>query len=383
MTTGPDLVAVFLRWIWWRAALHNGWWLVTGVYLVADAKMAPTPLLLVGVAQGAVSLTFEIPVGAFADTVSRKWSLVVSQVLMGTAMLCTGLVTHFPEVIATQMLWGLSWTFASGTDVAWITDELADPGRVAAVLIRSRRAQLTGAAVGMVALGALASLAHRGTAMVLAGVAMLLLAPYVAIRFREQRFVPVVTGRWTTSWSIFVNGFAVVRGNRMILLMLAMTFLVGAAGDAFARLYPRRLVDIGFPSGAAALRIVEPSVHQVRAAQRGYVAACVVGVVGFVGLAAARESLSGAVAALFIGGIALPMTRAIGTIWVNQRTGDAVRATVHSFLAQAEYTGEILCGSGFAMVALFAGLPLTLVTCAAVLAIVAALIHRFGTRWTE
>jgi hypothetical protein len=33
---GPDLVALLLRWIWWRAVLHNGWWLATSVYLVVD-----------------------------------------------------------------------------------------------------------------------------------------------------------------------------------------------------------------------------------------------------------------------------------------------------------------------------------------------------------
>jgi hypothetical protein len=37
---------------------------------------------------------------------------------MGTAMIATGLVTDFGPLVATQMLWGLWWTFASGADVA-------------------------------------------------------------------------------------------------------------------------------------------------------------------------------------------------------------------------------------------------------------------------
>jgi MFS family permease len=102
---GVRVVEVFLRWIWWRAVLHN-----------------------------------------IADTISRKWSLVVSHVLMGTAMMATGLVTDFGPLVATRMLWGLSWTFASGADVAWVTDELPEPGRISVVLMRSGRAQLTGAA---------------------------------------------------------------------------------------------------------------------------------------------------------------------------------------------------------------------------------------------
>jgi hypothetical protein len=64
---GPDLVAVFLRWIWWRAVLHNGWWLVTSVYLVVDADLSPSQLVLIGVAQGVIALVFEVPAGVVAD----------------------------------------------------------------------------------------------------------------------------------------------------------------------------------------------------------------------------------------------------------------------------------------------------------------------------
>jgi hypothetical protein len=42
-----------------------------------------------------VALVFEAPAGVVADTFSRRWSLVVSHVLMGTAMVATGLVTGF------------------------------------------------------------------------------------------------------------------------------------------------------------------------------------------------------------------------------------------------------------------------------------------------
>jgi MFS family permease len=394
LSGGPELVAVFLRWIWWRAVLHNGWWLVTSVYLVVDADLSPSQLVLIGVAQGVVALVFEVPAGVVADTISRKWSLVVSHVLMGTAMIATGLVTDFGLLVATQVLWGLSWTFASGADVAWITDELDEPARISAVLMRSGRAQLAGAAAGVVGVGALASLMQRSTAMVLAGGAMLLLGLYVVFRFREQRFVPAVTRRWSASWSILARGSILVRRSRAILVVLAATFLVNGAAEGFGRLHARRLVDIGLPSdpvvwfaalgvltllvGAAALRIVESQIEGVRTALRGYVIACAAGAVGLIGLAGAPEEVSGSAAVLLVAGIALPLTRTIGTIWVNRQTSGDVRATVHSFLAQAEYLGEILCGLAIAVVARFAGLSLVLVASAALFAIAIVLIQRLG-----
>ena len=395
MSGGPDVVTVFLRWIWWRAVLHNGWWLVTSVYLVVDADLSPSQLVLIGVAQGVIALTFEVPAGVVADTISRKSSLVVSHVLMGSAMIATGLVTDFRLLVATQMLWGLSWTFASGADVAWITDELDQPARISVVLMRSGRAQLTGAAAGLVGIGILGSLTQRSTAMVLAGAAMLLLGLYVVFRFREERFVPASTRRWSASWSIFVRGSALVRRSRAILLMFAATFLVNGAWVGFGRLQPRRLVDLGLPSdpvvwftalgvltllvGAAALRVVERQIEEAGTALRGYVIACVAGVVGAVGLAGAPEEVSGSAAVLVVAGIALPLTRTLATIWVNRQTSGDVRATVHSFLAQAEYAGEIACGLAIAVVAQLAGLSSALVTCAALFAITTVLVQRLGT----
>jgi predicted MFS family arabinose efflux permease len=392
---GPDLVAVFLRWIWWRAVLHNGWWLVTSVYLVVDAGLSPSQLVLIGVAQGIVALVFEVPAGVVADAISRKWSLVVSHMLMGTAMMATGLVTDFGPLVATQMLWGLSWTFASGADVAWITDELDEPARISVVLVRSGRAQLTGAAAGIVGVGALGSLMPRSTAMVIAGAAMLLLGLYVVVRFREERFVPARTRRWSASWSILLRGSVLVRRNRAILLMFAATFLVNGAWVAFGRLQPRRLVDLGLPSdpvvwftalgvltllvGAAALRIVESRIDAARTALHGYAIACAAGVVGAIGLAGAPEEVSGSAAVLLVAGIAMPLTRTLATIWVNRQTTGDVRATVHSFLAQAEYVGEIACGLALAVVARFAGLSPALVSCAALFAITMLLIQRLGT----
>jgi hypothetical protein len=75
---------------------------------------------------------------------------------------------------------------------------------------------------------------------------------------------------------------------------------------------------------------------------------------------------------------ALPLTRTIGTIWVNRQTGSHVRATVHSLLAQASALGEIACGLAVAAVARLADLPLALAACGALLLVAVLLVHRLG-----
>jgi MFS family permease len=378
-----------------RALLHRGWWLVTSVYLVVESGLSPAQLVSIGVAQGVVSLLFEVPAGVVADTIGRRTSLLVSHALMGTAMLVTGLVTDFWLIVVTQMVWGISWTFASGADVAWITDELDDPARISSVLVRAGRFELFGSAAGLVVVGGLGSFVGRGTAMVVAGGAMVALGAYVAVRFRELRFSPASERRWAASWEILRNGFRLVRGSRAILVMFAATFLVNGAADV-ARMFQLRLVELGFPPdpvvwftllgvltlvvGAVVLRLVEGRIDSVRGALLWYGLACLAGVLGLVTLAVAPEHLSGSAAVIMIVGIAAPMTRLIGMIWVNRETSGDVRATVHSFLAQAEYLGEIVCGFGIVAIAAFAGLPAAFLTAAALFAVTILVVARAHTK---
>lgn len=384
---------VLIRWTWMRAVLHNGWWLVTSVYLVVDAGLSPPELVLIGAVQGVFALVCEVPAGVFADTISRKWSLVISQVLMGTAMLSTGLVDSFPALLATQVLWGISWTFASGSDVAWITDELDNPTHITAVLARAARAQLTGAATGLLALGLLAWATRRDLTIVIAGVAMTSLALYVAVGFTEQNFVPIRTARWSASWRTFRRGLTLVRRSRAILLIFAATFLVNGASDAAGRLTQKQLLDLGLPTdpdpivwftglgvvglivGAIALRVVARRIDGDHA-RTDYALAAVAGVVSMLLLAFARDPVVGAIAVVLLAGIVNPLTRVIGTIWVNARTTADVRATTHSFLAQLEYLGEIVCGLTIAAIARLTTLPLALAACAVLFAATAVLMRQ-------
>jgi hypothetical protein len=385
---------VYARWIWCRALLHRGWWLVTSVYLVIDARLEASELVLIGVAQAVVALVFEVPAGVVADTLSRKWSLVVSHVLMGVAMLATAMVSDFLPLLATQMLWGLSWTFASGADVAWISDELDDPVSVPFVLIRAERAQLTGTVAGLVGIGGLAWLTGRATAMALAGAAMVLLGLYVVVGFREQRFVRAPGNRWPAAWSILARGARLVRGSRVLIAAFAATLLVNGVAGAFGRLYPLQLVSLAPDldpvvwitglgvlmclAGAAALRFAQPRIGGPHTAPQGYAVACAVAAAGVAGLALAPTAIWGSVAVLLAAG-AMPLTRSFATIWVNSQTIAAVRATVHSLLAQADYAGTIVCGLTIALIADLTSVLPALMVSAALLAIAIVAVKRWGT----
>lgn len=393
-----DVAGVFLRWKAMRALLHRGYWLVTSLYLVVDANLSPFELVFLGTAQGIIALLVEMPAGVVADTISRKWSLVIAQVLIGVSMVVTGLVTAFPALVATQMLWGVGWAFASGADVAWVTDELDRPDRIGRVLAAGARWELAGAVGGLLGLGLLALAAGRGQTMVLAGVAMVVLGLYVVLRFPERGFTPTRTRRWQHSATVFRSGLALARRDHQILLVLAATVLVNGADEAFGRLYPRQLVDLGLPdqfdpivwftglsvlafaAGMLALRIVEARIAGVGAARRIYATACFIGTLGLVVMAAAPDYITASAGVLVVGGVALTVTRAVGVIWVNHRTTSEVRATTQSMLAQAEYGGEIAFGFALGALAQLATIPVAFVGAAALFLCAGLMVAR-SRRW--
>ena len=82
-------------------------------------------------------------------------------------------------------------------------------------------------------------------------------------------------------------------------------------------------------------------------ARRVYALTCFIGMLGLIVLAVAPDALIGGAGVLLVSGIAFNVTRTVSVIWVNRRTTSDVRATVHSFLDQAECIGEI--SGGFAL----------------------------------
>jgi hypothetical protein len=225
----------------------------------------------------------------------------------------------------------------------------------------------------MIGLGLLAWLTSRSDAMIVGGVGTVLLGLYVAMRFTEHGFTPVRSQHWRRSVALFRRGVTLARGDREILLVFAATILVNGVDEAFGRLHPKKLIDLGIPGrvpfggdeiiwftalgiatyavGALALRIVEARIEGVGAARRIYALACFIGTFGLALLAYAPDGVTGSAGILIVGGIAMTVTRAVGVIWVNRRATSEVRATMQSFLGQAEYFGEIVFGVTFGVLA--------------------------------
>ena len=105
-----------------------------------------------------------------------------------------------------------------------------------------------------------------------------------------------------------------------------------------------------------------------------YTLACFIGVLGLLVLAEAPDALIGGTGVLLASGIAFNVTRTVSVIWVNERTSSSVRATVRSFLDQAEAIGEICGGFTLAVIAGSAGMSIALLTSAALMALTGTMV---------
>jgi MFS family permease len=391
---GSDVAKTFLRWTYLRAVCHRGYVLVSSLYFVIDAHLSASQLLFLGTVVAATMVLSDIPTGVWSDTLSRKWPIVIGHGFLGAGMAMTGVVTAFPLIVVTQVLWGLGWAFSTGTDVAWVTDELDQPDRIARVLTVRARWDLVGQATGLLAFGLLGWAAGLATAIVVSGLAMALLGLFVAAHFTENNFTPTREQRWSASLSILRRGLTLARRDHEILLVIAATMLINWAG-VISWLFPKQLVNLGFPNdpllwytalgivsfaaGIVALRIVESQIEGIGVARQVYVLSCFVGVLGLLVLAFAPNALIGSVGVLLWSGIASIVTRAVSVIWVNRRTTSDVRATVHSFLSQADMVGKSLGGFALAVLAQAVGSSAALVTAGALTAFAGAMVARSRT----
>jgi hypothetical protein len=114
----------------------------------------------------------------------------------------------------------------------------------------------------------------------------------------------------------------------------------------------------------------------VGVARRVYALTRFIGMLGLVVLAVAPDALIGGAGVLLVSGIAFNVTRTVSVIWVNRRTTSDVRATVHSFLDQAECIGEIIDGFALTLLAQVAGISIALIASAALIAFTGALVAR-------
>ena len=123
-------------------------WVVMAVYLVQTVHLSPLQLVLMGTAMEAAVFLFEVPTGVVADTYSRRLSLIIGYFGMGIAWMLVAVVSAPFAIIGLWALWGLAYTFTSGAEEAWISDEVGVE-HVGRVFLKGSRIRYIGSVTGL------------------------------------------------------------------------------------------------------------------------------------------------------------------------------------------------------------------------------------------
>ncbi len=350
----------------------------SSLYAIEVANLDALQLVLVGTALEVSAFLFEVPTGVVADTVSRRLSVLTGTALMGLGFVLWGAVPVFAVIVLAQVVWGIGSTFISGAWEAWAADESGETD-LGPLFLRGSQATSLGAIGGLVASVALASVAGLAAPLVAGGAGYLALTGWLAVVMPERHFHPGTPGSRGARAMVGTlrAGVSAVRRAPILLTILAITFLTGAASEAFDRLWQLHLVeDVGLPAAPAlpaivwigmldaaalGLAVAAAEIARRRASTSSHVAAATTLLVVDGSLAAALVGfgLAGqfaAAASLYLLArtlrrIAAPITSA----WINQSLTARIRATVLSLDAQADALGQILAGPALGVLATAAG----------------------------
>lgn len=367
----PDPRRIYLSHGFMQGASLGAFSLGAVVWWVVDLELSPLRLVLLGTIMELVVLVSESPTGVVADVFSRKWSVVLSWVIMGTAQILSPVSDSLVILLIWQSLFGFGYTFQSGADTAWVTDEIGEEDD--SLIMRRAIASALGVVVGLGVAMALAQWSLRGT-MTLSGVVGIAFAGYLAAVMPEHNFTPVDRSQRSTSAALIATwrrGFRTVMQARILRTLIVTTFVVAMVDETVDRLDLPRMRELGFPdldgAGSAVLfggiwilmtlltlpvmvivgrRIESASDRRSAIIMSSFLA------VGAIGVAL----MAGNIFILAILGwvmrdVIREVVDPVGEAWVNRHAPSEVRATVISFRSQSMAFGEIFGGLALGVVA--------------------------------
>lgn len=359
-----DPARVYVRVMGTVEGLEWGFWLAASVWWIVILELSPLQLVAMGAVLELSVLISETPTGVVADLVSRRRSILISQVLMGAAYIWAVASFNYWVILPAQALFGVGWTFRSGADTAWVTDELKGMGRgddaeIERLLVRKHRFGI------LVALGSLSATMLVGTVTsvrtvaVLLGVVAIAMGGYLRLVMREDHFTP---GREQERGFLETlrAGLTVVVTRPRLRVLVGVILVLDMGSEAFDRLGHKFFLDnggwgddslIGLGVLFVVLAVAGLGVNALaaRALETGSGVARLASLLLLVAAIGATITMSTTML-VFIGvGLMLQdSTReALWPVlegWANRDAPSEVRATVHSLMGQVTAIGELVGG---------------------------------------
>jgi DHA3 family tetracycline resistance protein-like MFS transporter len=377
---------------------------IHAIYRVEAAHLNPFQLVLLGTALEVVIFIFEVPTGIVADVYSRRLSVIIGYAVTGLAFMLQGSLPFFLPILLGEMIWGLGWTFISGAEDAWLADEIGEE-KLASAYLRASQFGRMGALMGILISSALGSV-QLGLPIVVSGIAFVVMALFLAAFMPETGFRPTPRGErssWGQMAATFRDGLGLVRGSRVLVLILVIGLFFGLSSEGLDRLWHAHLLAhftfpnigrlqgpvpwfgaLGVVSLILGLIVTEAiqrriNVDDIGRALRAQFLLNLIFVIAVVVFGVATRlpvALLAILAVQVFRGANGPLYRA----WTNKQIEPRVRATVLSMTGQVDAIGQILGGPGMGWLATAFSTRLTMVAVAILLSPV-LLLYLLAMQW--
>lgn len=372
---------------------------MTGVYLVTVAHFSPFELVLVGTVLETTAFLTQLPTGIVADVYSRRLSVIVGTALIGVGFMLEGALPLLATILRAQVIWGIGITFVDGAQEAWVADEVGTT-ELGQVYLRGAQVGQLGALAGIVLSVALATV-RVSLPIVVGGGLYVLLAGAMILAMPERNFHRADATAQSAFREVRARsgaGLSAVRGRPVLITILAIGAIYGAATEAPDRLWEAHfLINVGLPhldgistvawfgiiTAVATLLSIgatEVARRRVNADSHGGAAQALLWIDGLLAAAIVAFGLAGgfvtAVTAYWSIRLLRRTHEPIFIAWVNQDLEPRVRATVLSLAGQADALGQIAGGPLLGLIGSLVSIPAALVTAGLTLTPAAALYAR-------
>jgi MFS transporter, DHA3 family, tetracycline resistance protein len=374
-------------------------------YHTVVVGLDPFQLVLVGVVLESMTFLFEIPTGVLADLYSRRLSVILGILLTGCGFLIEALVPTFAMVLLAQVIWGIGFTFTSGADAAWITDEVGvDQAHI--VFLRGTQVGQALSIVGTFC-GAALSQISISLPVVVGAALFLLLGVGLYLSMPETGYQPAARGEQShiveRMFRPLRESARFVRVHPLLWMILLLGAIIGLCIGGFDRLYtPHWLQDIALPTvggvdmviwlgiinGVVSLTTLigmEIVRRRYRTTDQGVIINILLVLYSGMVVGSFCFALSGAFIPAVIGFCLSQTLRNIGRplliVWINQNAEKQIRATLISAYWQANALGQIAGSPLLGWLAATASIRLALVVGTSVYTATLALLLVARRRW--
>lgn len=190
----------------------------------------------------------EVPTGAVADLVGRKWSLVLGSIFVTFSVLIYGSVPSFGVFLLGEFLFAIANAFTSGADDALLYDSLKERGQEREsknIFGKAHSIHLLGILVAA-PLGSLIAFRFGLNAPMMATAIPFLLSGLVALSIKEPKIFDK-TSESRRYLDIVKDGFLFFYKHRKLRLIAADGIAVASAAYFVIWLYQSLLTKMNFP----------------------------------------------------------------------------------------------------------------------------------------